>query len=453
MSSSSLRANSLSLFEGIAQSIGGIAPSGGIAVIIPLVFAKAGNATWMMFLPMVVGFLLLGAVFRIFARRTASAGGLGGFGELAFGKWGGIVLGWTYIVALLSSVADGAPQAVYYADALIHELSGAPPPLGLDLFLIVATLALAAGIAYRGIKLSTDLMLWIECLSLGAMILLVACALVREPHWIDAAQFHARDLRGDSIPLAVVVAFLSLGGFESVTTLGEEARHATQTIPRVILCCVAPMSLLYIAMAYCLVLIFHHSPVPLDQTEAPFEIVAHAVGLPWLGLVVSVGVFLSFFAMVLGCLNAGARALYDLAKKSDFWPRFGRVQPRYASPASAIFLLAAVGLAIPLLVMATGTSLGDCIAYLTQWSSLAFIGAYVLICIAAPVYLYRIKALDFSSVAVSVASLLILCAIGSLNVYPVPPWPWNILPYASAALVATGIGATLLYQATRKQRR
>jgi hypothetical protein len=68
-----------------------------------------------------------------------------------------------------------------------------------------------------------------------------------------------------------------------------------------------------------------------------------------------------------------------------------------------------------------------------------FMGAYVLITMAAPMYLAKIGQLKTRDTVLCVAGLLLLArpAIGS--VYPVPPAPVNYFPYIFLGYVAIGV--------------
>jgi len=154
----------------------------------------------------------------------------------------------------------------------------------------------------------------------------------------------------------------------------------------------------------------------------------------------------SGFTAIPACLNAAARVLYDLAKKGDFWPPFARVEPRHGSPILAVLLIATLAVAGPLLLFRAGASLADTNGYLTQLSSLTFIATYGLSALMAPVFLRRIKALNARDLAISLAALLLMGALGLFNLYPVPPRPWNFLPYVAAGTVVLGLAATVAYR-------
>jgi amino acid transporter len=75
-----------------------------------------------------------------------------------------------------------------------------------------------------------------------------------------------------------------------------------------------------------------------------------------------------------------------------------------------------------------------------------FLGAYTLICIAAPLYLKKIGELKTKNVVVCVLALglLLIPAVGS--VYPVPPAPVNYFPYIFAGYLAIGLFRAVAYK-------
>ncbi len=69
-----LRKNHLNFLEVLAQSIGTIAPSGTPGLVIPVVFATAGNGTWLAYLFATVALFIVGLQINVFSRRVASPG-------------------------------------------------------------------------------------------------------------------------------------------------------------------------------------------------------------------------------------------------------------------------------------------------------------------------------------------------------------------------------------------
>ena len=123
--------------------------------------------------------------------------------------------------------------------------------------------------------------------------------------------------------LGFILAFMVLAGFESTTTLGEEAKTATHTLPRVMFLCIVPIGVLFIGSLYCLTALSHSQNLALDQSDAPLDMIARSIGLPTLGWLSSLGVAFSCFGCALGGFNAGSRVLFSMARSRHVWSYFG----------------------------------------------------------------------------------------------------------------------------------
>ncbi len=440
-----LRHNYLSFLEDTALTLGIMAPTGTCGIVLPLLIAKGGNATWLIFLLTLVAFSLITYCVHRFSAERASAGSLADFASAGLGRGACIVTGWAYVAAMAFGAAGTAPSAAYYADLFYRQITGAPASF-VRAAAITAIVVLAAWIiAHRDIKLSTEVMLAIELSSVAVIILIVTLAMRHNSAWLDRPQLHLDGAKLSSFQFAMVFGFMTLAGFESVTTLGEEASRARRTIPRVIVSCLVPVGILYLVMIYCLAALARKNGLALDQLNAPFDAIARSMNLASFGYLSSIGIALSYFACTLGSLNAGARILYYLAQNSLFAPSFGSAHPVNKTPHRAIALISIIAIACPTVLLLGRVLLPDCINYLTQLASYGFIGSYFLVCLAMPFFLLRRKILRGLDVAVSAFALLILAAVLALTVFPVPAAPWRYLPYLFLAAVLTGIAFSLAY--------
>jgi amino acid transporter len=316
--------------------------------------------------------------------------------------------------------------------------------------LTVLVVAVAWAVAHHDIKLSTKVMLAIEFSSIAVMILIILLAMIRSHAWVDRPQLRLEAAKFSGFQIAMVFGFMTLAGFESVTALGEEASHATRTIPRVIMSCLLPVGVLYLVIIYCLVALGHKYGMALEQLEAPFDAIARQMKLGMLGYASSIGIALSYFACTLGSLNAGARVLYAMAQKREFPPRFGAAHPVNATPHRAIALLAVLGMAAPVTLLCLKVSLFDCVNDLTQLASFGFIGAYFLVCLALPFYLRRRKILRTADAIISAAALVSLGAVLVFSVFPIPPAPLKYLPYVFLLIMAAGVAISLGYLGNKR---
>ncbi len=124
---------------------------------------------------------------NVFTSRTASAGSFATYAELALGPWAGCIAGWTYFVTLTFAVADCAPSVGFYG-AQVASQFGLHMPSGVAVSLVAGSVVAAWWAARRGISLSTNLMLGVECLSLGTMVALAVLFMVHTGRWFDADQ-------------------------------------------------------------------------------------------------------------------------------------------------------------------------------------------------------------------------------------------------------------------------
>src|ERR1700689_1386320 len=92
-----LRRDCLSYMEVLAQSVAVIAPSTVPAAILGLIFAMAGNGTWLSFLLGMVGLVFVSSNINQFARRSASPGSLYTYIVRGLGPTAGVLSGWALL--------------------------------------------------------------------------------------------------------------------------------------------------------------------------------------------------------------------------------------------------------------------------------------------------------------------------------------------------------------------
>jgi amino acid transporter len=160
-------------------------------------------------------------------------------------------------------------------------------------------------IAYRDVKISARLMLWIEAVSVTVILIVVVLLLLRHGwHW-DWDQLHLRGMTGSGVRLGLVLALFSFVGFESATTLGSEARNPLQAIPRAVIQSAILAGAFFTLCAYAEVLGFHTAGEDLGMSQAPMHVLARVAGSPILGALIDVGALVSYFLEVqLRCVQS-----------------------------------------------------------------------------------------------------------------------------------------------------
>ncbi len=229
-----LHAGVLGPVETLAQSVSAVAPSTSPSLTIPLVFALAGNATWFVYLLATAAILLIGFCVSRFARLSASPGSLYTYTANTLRPIFGVIVAWALLLAYVATGASVAGGALYYGTMLTQQFFHWAPPALPTLALVCAA---AGWVAYRDVKLSAELMLWIEVVSVSLILIVLLVLMAHFGLQLDVDQFRLKGVHISSLGPALVLSIFSFVGFESATTLGTEARDPLRTIPRAVIQC------------------------------------------------------------------------------------------------------------------------------------------------------------------------------------------------------------------------
>ena len=439
-----LRADCLSFPETFAQSVGNIAPVAMPSLNIGLVYASAGNGTWLTFLIATTGLALVSFNINHFAHRLSQPGTLYGAIGKNLGPMAGIVSGWALISAYLFTAMTVMSGFVIYANVVLNEFGVQAPSL---LLYTICTL-IVWFYAYTDIQLSTVLMLLLELTSISLILILSVIVLAGHGFTIDKPQLLLQDVSAEGLRLGLVLAIFSYVGFESATTLGEEVKRPHQSVPRAVLWSAVLSGLFYILVSYTEVFGLRDSGTTLDKTDVPLEILANLAGVELLGLAISVGVVFSFFTCTLASITAGARIMYSLGRQRILHRALGATHPQNQTPHVAVIVCIMILFLVPVSLSLFGITILDIYGYLGTLATYGFLLVYILISIAAPLELHRQQRLRQRDLAIAAPAILFMLTPVIASFFPIPPYPYNLLPYGF--LVYLGIGAWL---SSRLQRR
>jgi amino acid transporter len=445
-----LRRHCLSYVEVLAQSISVIAPSTVPAAILGLIFATAGNGTWLSFLLGMIGLVLVSFNINQFARRSASPGSLYTYIVKGLGPTAGVLSGWAllfgYMLTGMSTLCGfGIIAGVLLGQIGIHAHI-------LALFAIGTILAFY--IAYRDIQLSAKTMLAFEGAALLAILILGILIWKHKGFAIDTTQLTFTGVSPGGVLMGIVLVVFGFSGFESSTSLGEEAKDPLRTIPRSVIQSVVLAGLVFIFMAYVVILGFEGSPASLKKTEAPLSFLANAIGWGFLGTLVNIGVLLSFFSCTLASINSTARIVFSMARHGLFFGALGEAHEKNKTPYNAVGLSALITFLVPTSLYLCGVSAFESQGYFGTLCSFGFLVVYILISIAAPVYLQGLGKLSKVALLYSVfgTGFMILPFLGTVglpgsDLFPPPAFPNNVLLWLFVAYMAVGLAWLLLQRA------
>lgn len=433
---SGLRANILSPVETLAQSISTIAPTTSPTMTVPLVFALAGNGTWLAYLLATVAILLIALCISRFARYTSCSGALYTYATVSLPPIAGSIAGWALFLAYIATGSAVAGGFINYANVFLTAFFGRTVP---TTFLGLLCVAIATAIAYRDVQVSARLMLWIEAASVLSIAIVIALVLWhRGPH-IDLPQLHLTGVTPSAVRLGVVMALFSFVGFESATTLGHEAVNPLRTIPRAVIQSAIFCGLFFILCAYVETFGMAAAHQDLGTSTAPLSVLANLAGVHALGPLIDFGALVSMFACTLACITAAARVLMRMAHNGLAHRCLSIAHQKNATPASAV-LLSGILTVLPVCALAArGISGIDIYGWMGSLSVYGFMTTYGLAAIGLPIYLKRNHHLTPGTITLSVAATLatLLALAGTL--YPVPAAPLNWLPYFYLVYILSGV--------------
>jgi amino acid transporter len=168
--------------------------------------------------------------------------------------------------------------------------------------------------------------------------------------------------------IQATVAILILVGFESVTSMGGEAKNPTKHIPIAVIASLLIQGLFCYLFEYFCANYFLNSGYTMQSavsSAAPIGDMMIIVGDQLLGqghgkyfmLAEAITVFLALIGTTLACMNTGARVTYAMGKDDEVPEHFGMLHAESLSPRKAIWTLAVISAVIG--VIAVSLAFGD----------------------------------------------------------------------------------------------
>ena len=434
-----LRTGALGPVETLAQSVSAMAPSTSSSLTIPLVFALAGNATWFVYLLASGATLLVGFCVSRFARLSASPGSLYSYTADTLPPIFGVTAAWALLLAYLATGASVAGGALYYSGVLCQQFlpwtRWTPPSLPTLAVLCV----IAASVAYRDVKLSAELMLWIEAISIGLILIVLAVMVFHFGFQIDLDQFRLKGASVRALGPALVLAMFTFVGFESATTLGGEAKEPTKTIPRAVLQAAILGGVFFMLCSYSEVLGFRGESSMLSQSASPLHQLAAKIGVPWLGVGIDLGAAVAMFACILACTTAAARVLMKMAQEGLLPNSLRRTTKRHGTPGAAIALSSLLMFVSTAALSLGNVSGSDMYDWMGSLAVFGFLTAYALVALALP---FARRALGQHTHLVAVLSFVTVGVMILIAVFDLRSSSDAVharIPYIYLAYIAAGI--------------
>jgi basic amino acid/polyamine antiporter, APA family len=290
--------------------------------------------------------------------------------------WGSHLYYWVYPGAMAATI--GIMIGYIVGTVAPNTLNaGTPGPVFMALVAVISAFAISY-IAYSGVRGSTFTNFSINVIQIIALVFFAALAIAYRLGHPEGATGLALDgttkvlhysLSGDapahptalsvvmphgfnSVMLQATIAIFLLCGFESITSLGEEARNPKRDIGRGVLLSLTIQGLVCYLFEYFAANYFMSSAYSLNDAKgsaAPIGDMMTIIGNALLGghgqafmLIEAFTVFLALIGTALACINTGARVTFAMGRDGEVAEHFGILHGEKLTPHRTIWTLAAI---------------------------------------------------------------------------------------------------------------
>lgn len=437
-----LRKNAIGVIGAVALTMAFMGPATSVFFNTQPAVVGAGYALPLAILLALVVCALVASATAAFARKIPTAGFAYTFNTRGFGKRGGFMSGWI----LAFSYAMVGPMLLSAIGALTAHFLQSQWQLTIPWWVFsVAFAAIVWGIGALGVSRSAATALIFLILEVCVMGALFATILVKGgAQGISLAPFNpassAHGLSG--LGIGMLWGILFFVGFESAATLGEETQRPQRSIPIALFAAVGIIGAFYVLSGWSGALGYGRDHVAqFSQDGTPWTTLTQRFwggGVAW---IVSLTVLNSIFANLVSGCNATVRVLFAMGREGVLARGLGRTTPS-GSPFAALTAYMVFALALALVGGSLWGPLGA-YGFFGTMLGLGIVVIYILINLALIVFYRRYYPAEFSilrhGVFPVVASLLMLLPIGG-QLWPVPAYPNNLVPYIMLTWIVLGVG-------------
>ena len=335
-----------------------------------------------------VGSLLIALSFASLGTAMPRTGGPIVYTRAAFGDFAGFLIAWTYwIGAWVGNAAIITAFMLYFT----YFVPGAATPI--YAFLITSgVLWLFTIVNILGVKGAGMVGIVSTVLKVGALVVFVVIAAMHFNPKMLSTVSDAKVSGMNTLLPAIAIALWAFVGIESATVPAGEIKDPKVNIRKSTI-----YGTLISAAVYIIVSIFAMGVLDqatLANSKAPLaDIINAATGGGWGGNFIALGAIISTLGATSGWILTTARSAYGASQDKLFPEIFGKVHPKYKTPAAAL-IISGVAANILLILNYVG-SLNAAFNFMLLLATLAFLPAYAFSA-AADIVLLKKHSLDFN---------------------------------------------------------
>ncbi|WP_245579922.1 APC family permease [Brevibacterium album] len=307
-----------------------------------------GRAVPFTFLVSFIGTMLVAYAFIRLTGRITHAGSVYALAGSTLGPRAGFFGGFALLGTYLFFAACIAGACAVFFQAMAAEL-GLPFAEGLWVLIPLLVGVFVLWLNLRESTVTARTLLAIGLVGILVMLVLAVVIIVRVASGsapvstgVDLGTLLPGDAPLSAIMTASVFGFLSWAGFESGTSLSEDAREPRRTIPRALGLAVVLAGIIYTFVMFAQTIGFGTDEAGIAAfagASSTLTALSSTYIGPWFAVLISVIAFFVAFASLLSSTAAASRLLFALAR-DGFGPRgFARVNPVTGVPGPAVLFV------------------------------------------------------------------------------------------------------------------
>jgi amino acid transporter len=430
-----LKHGSIGLLQTIGQSIAGSGPTFLPALNISVAVGIAGVGTWLSYLLATVGIILVAANIAELAKRHPQAGSYFLYIGRTLGPLYGATAGCVLVISSIIGTAAISFAFPIFLENFLTAFSMSLEPRALNLLMVILLILLAYA-AYREIQLSSGLGLALEAISISIIILIVAFLVAKHGTMLDRVQLNVDRLDFGRVMSALPFAIFSFVGFESAASLAKESTNPRRNIPIAITGCTALIGCFFVLVVYCMMMVMNDHPDVMHGRAPPLAEMTAAAGIPWASGIIYLAAMFSAAGSILATLIACSRLIYSMGRYGLLHRSLGTIHTTHKTPHVAVLVTTFAVLVTMFGLIPLGSDLA--FDYAGTFATYGFILIYLLVCIAAPIDARRAGLLCRRHIVVGVGGTALMTFVLLGSIFPVRPYPYDLLPPGFVLLIAVG---------------
>jgi APA family basic amino acid/polyamine antiporter len=250
----------------------------------------------------------------------------------AYGEWCAFLCGWVFALAAVpGGIAFLAVGFAIYMDQFVPLSAAARTAVSLALVIVLSAINLV------GVREGVWVQRVFTSLKIAGLLLVISAAMFA-PYTARTANPQLSPLTYGGFGFAMAACLMAYNGWSYVSFVAGEVKDPERNLPRALTLGMGMVMALYVSanIAY-----MHVMRIPdIAMSERVGAAVAERVMGPAGGRILSAVVLLSIIGAINGCILTGARIPFAQARDGLFFASFGRIHPRFETPAFAIAMQA-----------------------------------------------------------------------------------------------------------------